>query len=62
MRQLLLMIPMALLLLLFSGCCEKETVYIKRPCPKFQNFYSEFNSSVWENNLTVEVEIYDTEE
>jgi hypothetical protein len=60
MKIFLKMILMGLLLLLFSGCCSKEIVYVKTPCPKLQNFYSDFNSS-FDDNLTVDVELLNAE-
>jgi len=62
MKILQFMMVMVALLLLFSGCCEKEIVYVKTPCPKLQNFYSDYNSSVWDDNLTIKVELYDRAE
>jgi len=62
MKILRFMMVMVALLLLSNGCCEKEIVYVKTPCPKLQNFYSDYNSSVWDNNLTIKVELYDRAE
>jgi len=59
---LIIVLMVSILLSLFNGCCEKEIVYVKTPCPKLQNFYSDYNSSVWDNNLTIKVELYDRAE
>lgn len=57
-RYLLMILVMGLPLI-FNACCQPKIVYVKTPCPKLQKIESEFNSTVWDKNLSVEMNFYD---